>query len=230
VRRDRPRDPRVRPRDRHHGRTVRGEPVPQPGGQSVLLGSPADGEGPSGIEHHAAAQHGHHRGRGRRPARSPHPAQRDRVDERFRTPHHTGGADLIGYLAGAEYMSGREPESQFGASSAPEVPDQNMLGSTILFYSKDIGSPSKFIAPPFAVDVVAAGIPEHRVIRQDMRGCAFWWIEWGGELDVVHDNEQIRDELQAVCYGLWDDIKNSGEFDAETLTLGWVGAVPGKRV
>ena len=139
------------------------------------------------------------------------------------------GDGLIGYLAGAEYMSGREPESQFGESWAPEVPDQNMLGSTILFYSKDIGRPSKFIAPPFAVDVVAAGIPEHRVIRQDMRGCAFWWIEWGGELDVVHDNEQIRDELQAVCYGLWDYIKNSGEFDAETLTLEWVGAVPGKR-
>ena len=139
------------------------------------------------------------------------------------------GDGLVGHLAGAEHMSGREPQSQFGESWAPDVPDQNMLGSTILFYSKDIGEPSKFIAPPFAVDVVAAGIPEHRVIRQDMKGCAFWWIEWGGELDAVHDNERIRDELQAVCYGLWDYIKNSGQFDADTLTLEWIGSVPGKR-
>ncbi|MGP5198637.1 FAD-dependent oxidoreductase [Brachybacterium alimentarium] len=139
------------------------------------------------------------------------------------------GDGLVGHLAGAEYMAGREPRSQFGESWAPDVPDQNMLGSTILFYSKDIGEPSKFVKPTFAVDVAAAGIPEHRVIRQDMRGCAFWWIEWGGELDVVHDNERIRDELQAVCYGMWDHIKNSGEFDAENLTLEWVGAVPGKR-
>ncbi|WP_420114980.1 FAD-dependent oxidoreductase, partial [Pseudactinotalea sp.] len=47
--------------------------------------------------------------------------------------------------------------------------------------------------------------------------------------DVVTDNEAIRDELQAVCYGIWDHIKNSGEFDADTLTLEWVGSVPGKR-
>ena len=139
------------------------------------------------------------------------------------------GDGLVGYLAGAEYMTGREPRSQFGESWAPDVPDQNMLGSTILFYSKDVGEPSKFVKPAFAIDVQAAGIPQHRVIRQDMKGCAFWWVEWGGELDVVHDNERIRDELQAVCYGLWDHIKNSGEFDAENLTLEWVGSVPGKR-
>lgn len=139
------------------------------------------------------------------------------------------GDGLVGFLAGAEYMAGREPRDRFGESWAPEVPDQNMLGSTILFYSKDVGEPSKFVPPAFAVDVDAAGIPEHRIIRQDMRGCAFWWIEWGGELDVVHDNERIRDELQGVCYGLWDHIKNSGRFDAENLTLEWVGSVPGKR-
>ncbi|WP_193107033.1 FAD-dependent oxidoreductase [Brachybacterium sp. FME24] len=139
------------------------------------------------------------------------------------------GDGLVGHLAGAEYMTGREPRSQFGESWAPEVPDQNMLGSTILFYSKDIGEPSKFVKPGFAADIAAAGIPEHRVIRQDMKGCAFWWIEWGGELDVVDANERIRDELQAVCYGMWDHIKNSGKFDAENLTLEWVGSVPGKR-
>lgn len=152
-----------------------------------------------------------------------------------RTTIHAGtfidctGDGLVGHLAGARSMSGREPRSAFDESWAPEVPDDNMLGSTILFASHDTGRPQKFVPPSFAVDIGATSIPEHRVIRQDMSGCAFWWIEWGGELDIVHDNERIRDELQAVCYGLWDHIKNSGRYDAETLTLEWVGSVPGKR-
>lgn len=140
------------------------------------------------------------------------------------------GDGLIGYLAGADFMTGREAYSAFGESWAPQVPDNNTLGSTILFYSKDLGQPSKFVPPAFAVDIEAAGIPEHRLIRSRMSGCDFWWVEWGGELDIVDDNERIRDELQAVVYGIWNYIKNSGKFDdVDDLTLEWIGAVPGKR-
>src|SRR5690606_5001708 len=33
-----------------------------------------------------------------------------------------------------------------------------------------------------------------------------------------------------VVYGIWDYIKNSGKFpEAETMTLEWVGMIPGKR-
>ena len=56
---------------------------------------------------------------------------------------------------------------------AADVPDQNTLGSTSLFYSKNIGESSQLVMTVFAVGVAAAGIPEHRVIREDMRGCAF---------------------------------------------------------
>jgi len=45
----------------------------------------------------------------------------------------------------------------------------------------------------------------------------------------VHENEQIRDELWAVIYGIWNYIKNSGKFDADHMTLEWVGSLPGKR-
>ncbi|MGD7706507.1 FAD-dependent oxidoreductase [Microlunatus sp. Y2014] len=140
------------------------------------------------------------------------------------------GDGLVGMLAGAEHMVGRESYDTYRESWAPEVPDGNTLGSTILFYTKDAGEPSPFIPPSFAVDIAQTAIPEHRVINSRAKGCAYWWIEWGGELDVVDDNERIRDELQAVVYGIWDHIKNSGEFtDVENLTLEWVGSVPGKR-
>jgi len=139
------------------------------------------------------------------------------------------GDGLVGHLAGAECRTGREARAEFDESWAPEVPDDVMLGSTILFYSTDAGHPVPFVPPSFAKDIRKTSIVDRRVIRADARGCAFWWIEWGGERDIVHDNEEIRDELQAAVYGIWDHIKNSGEFDADNLTLEWIGSVPGKR-
>ncbi|MCX6628931.1 MAG: FAD-dependent oxidoreductase [Candidatus Solibacter sp.] len=61
-------------------------------------------------------------------------------------------------------------------------------------------------------------------------GCRFWWFEYGGRLDTVHQTEAIKWVLWKVAYGVWDYIKNSGKFpEAETMTLEWVGAIPGKR-
>ncbi|WNR43268.1 FAD-dependent oxidoreductase [Paenibacillus roseipurpureus] len=139
------------------------------------------------------------------------------------------GDGLIGFLAGAKYRIGREAKSEFGEDWAPDVADGITLGSTILFYTKDAGRPVNYHPPSFAKDITKTSIPIKRVIRSGDSGCHYWWIEWGGELDTVHENERIRDELWSVIYGIWDYIKNSGQFEAETMTLEWVGALPGKR-
>ncbi|NGN62533.1 FAD-dependent oxidoreductase [Streptomyces sp. A7024] len=139
------------------------------------------------------------------------------------------GDGLIGFLAGAAYRIGREARAEYGEPWAPETADAITLGSTLLFYTRDTGRPERFVPPSFAKDIEATSIPERRIIKSGDNGCAYWWIEFGGELDTVHDNERIRDELWAVIYGIWDYIKNSGAFDAQTMTLEWVGAVPGKR-
>ncbi len=139
------------------------------------------------------------------------------------------GDGLIGFLAGAKYRIGREARSEFNEFWAPEVADDITLGSTILFYTKDIGKPVKYIPPSFAKDITQTSIPIKRVIRSGDSGCHYWWIEWGGEHDTVHDNEKIRDELWAAIYGIWDYIKNSGKFDADNMTLEWIGSLPGKR-
>jgi FAD dependent oxidoreductase len=150
---------------------------------------------------------------------------------RFVSPAYADctGDGLVGYLAGARHLTGEEPRAMYGESWAPEEPKGEMLGSTILFYTKDVGRPVKFVPPSFARDIAATSIPKLRDIRTDANGCDYWWIEWGGSLDVVADNEAIRDELQAACYGIWDYIKNSGRFAADNLTLEWIGAIPGKR-
>ncbi|MDR6972693.1 FAD-dependent oxidoreductase [Leifsonia shinshuensis] len=139
------------------------------------------------------------------------------------------GDGLVGFLAGAEHRLGREGRDEFGEDWAPETPDDEFLGSTLLFYTKDVGQPIEFVAPDSAKDISTTPIAESRIIRSGDSGAHYWWIEWGGELDIVHDNERIRDELRSVIFGIWDYIKNSGRFDAATLDLEWVGALPGKR-
>ncbi|WP_438432299.1 FAD-dependent oxidoreductase [Gorillibacterium sp. sgz500922] len=139
------------------------------------------------------------------------------------------GDGLVGFLAGADYRIGREAKAEFGEDWAPDQPDAVTLGSTLLFYTKDTGRPVRYVAPSFAKDIAKTSIPVNRVIRSGDSGCHYWWIEFGGDRDAVTDNEAIRDELSSVIYGIWDYIKNSGKFDAETLTLEWVGSLPGKR-
>ncbi|WP_145946092.1 FAD-dependent oxidoreductase [Paenibacillus sp. Y412MC10] len=139
------------------------------------------------------------------------------------------GDGLVGFLAGARYRVGREASREYGEAWAPEEADGITLGSTLLFYTKDAGHPVRFVPPSFAKDIAQTPIPIKRVIRSGDSGCHYWWIEWGGELDTVHDNEVIRDELWSVIYGIWDYIKNSGRFDADAMTLEWVGSIPGKR-
>ena len=139
------------------------------------------------------------------------------------------GDGLVGHMAGARYRLGKEARSEFGEEWAPEEPVREFLGSTLLFYTKDLGHPVKYVAPESAIDITSTPIPAARVLRSGDSGAHYWWIEWGGELDIVDDNERIRDELRGVILGIWDYIKNSGKFDAENLTLEWIGNVPGKR-
>jgi hypothetical protein len=97
------------------------------------------------------------------------------------------------------------------------------------FYSKDVGTPVKFVPPSWALDDITK-IPRYRQFNTNMQGCNFWWLEYGGRLDTVHQTEDIKWELWRVIYGVWNYFKNSGKFpEAETMNLEWVGTIPGKR-
>ena len=139
------------------------------------------------------------------------------------------GDGIVGFLAGAAFRIGAESRAEFGERFAPELPSRELLGHSLYFYSKDAGRPVKFIPPSFALRDITQ-IPRWRDIRFNDTGCRLWWLEWGGKLDTIHDCEKIKWELWRVAYGVWHHIKNSGQFpEAETLTLEWVGTIPGKR-
>ncbi|MFD2556455.1 FAD-dependent oxidoreductase [Sphingobacterium tabacisoli] len=139
------------------------------------------------------------------------------------------GDGVLGFLSGAAFRMGAESKEEFDELMAPDTAYGELLGHTLYFYTKDTGSPVSFIPPAFAIDVTKE-VPRFKNFNAKEHGCKLWWVEYGGRLDTVHDTEEIKWELWKVIYGVWDYIKNSGNFpEADTLTLEWVGMIPGKR-
>lgn len=137
------------------------------------------------------------------------------------------GDGTIGYLSGAEYMSGREGKDTFGEKFAPEQSDNHTMGSTLLFTAIDMGKKVEFIKPAWANTYNEEDLAyrEHHEINS-----GYWWIEIGGDdMDVIQDGEAIRDELLKAVYGVWNHIKNSGNHNADNFALDWIGFLPGKR-
>jgi hypothetical protein len=153
----------------------------------------------------------------------------------------------LGIEAGADFRAGREARSEFDEPHAPEVADNCTLGSTILFTTRDTGSPVSFTAPPWArrFSEEDLHLRSHREFEY-----GYWWAEWGGQLDTIRDNDRIRHELLSIAMGVWDHVKNhcsqpadpSASYDkwtegapAQTVdsaanwALDWIGMLPGKR-
>jgi hypothetical protein len=139
------------------------------------------------------------------------------------------GDGIVSFKAGAAFRMGAESKDEFGEQFAPDKEYGELLGHTLYFYSKKSDQPVSYTPPAFALSDIKE-IPRYKVLSSDEYGCRLWWIEYGGNHDTVHDTETIKWELWKIIYGVWDYIKNSGEFqDVDNLTLEWVGTIPGKR-
>jgi len=137
------------------------------------------------------------------------------------------GDSRLGLEAGAEYRTGREGRAEFGESLAAEAPDDKTLSSSILFTSRNYRRPMPFRPPKWARKIRREQL---RFRRIDSWEYGYWWIAWGGDRDTIRDNERIRFELLSIVMGVWDYIKNSGEFpDSRDWAMDWVGFIPGKR-
>jgi hypothetical protein len=159
---------------------------------------------------------------------------------RFESPYFIdcSGDGVVGYQAGALYKWGREAKSEFDEDLAPEMADHYTMGDTILFQTRDVGYKVPFRRPEFAYDITKLSFFEsiriglnHRAIPRKVNGLGgLWWLEYGGHLDVIRSNEDIALELRKLVYGIWDYIKNSGDFDdVDNVILDYVSPIAGKR-
>ena len=139
------------------------------------------------------------------------------------------GDGVVAFLSGASFRMGAESRDEFDEKFAPTKEYGELLGHSLYFYSRDTGRPVEYTPPSFALTDIE-DIPRYKMFNLQDQGCKLWWIEYGGRLDTVKDTEMIKWELWRVVYGVWNYIKNSGNFpDATNYTLEWVGSIPGKR-
>ena len=168
------------------------------------------------------------------------------------------GNGTLGYYAGAPFRIGSEPRAEFGEPHAPQAPNFDRMGNTIMMRAVNVGHPVPFTPPAFTkkltekqlakrihcvqmrdtIDVSDSPDPEEYK-RTSMTSSAaidygYWWLELMGDgEDIIPQFEDIRDDLMAYAYGIWDHIKNNAEgvhcHGAENFRLDWVGALPGMR-
>ncbi|MDZ4406038.1 FAD-dependent oxidoreductase [Prosthecobacter sp.] len=167
-----------------------------------------------------------------REVRAERPSTEDAFVIRAKTFVDCTGDGRLGIEAGAPFMRGRESKAQFGESLAQNEADSKTLGSSIMFQARKHGREMPFTAPPWARRFSAK---DFKLRPYGQSGFdlgleyGYWWIEWGGCLDTLKDNERIRDELLAITLGVWDFVKNHSDIDASHWALEWIGFVPGKR-
>lgn len=139
----------------------------------------------------------------------------------------TGDA-TVGAAAGAEFRMGREGQSEFGESYAPEKPDACTLGNTLTYRGMPVGrmwiGPSQPPSVAYEAPAWARKLPDGIVDNEFTVRAEQWWLEWGGTWNTIDDAEAIRDELLRIVYGLWAATPHRGEHQ-----LDWVQYIAGKR-
>ena len=133
------------------------------------------------------------------------------------------GDGTIGYLAGADYLMGREGRDEFGEDIAPAKADKMTMGASVHWYSKKEEKTSKF--PHF-----------HYGINFNDENCekvtmGEWTWETGMNKDQIKDFERIRDYGLLVVYSNWSYLKNDLKDNSEykKRKLDWVAYIAGKR-
>ena len=140
------------------------------------------------------------------------------------------GDGTVGAAAGAAFRYGREARGEFDEPLAPEAADDQTQGSSLMFHSRDVGHPVAFAPPPWAASYPSeASLAGRRCHRREGVYAGYWWCEIGTPYQTIDDDEAIREEALRHLMGVWDHIKNHGDYGAERLALDWIGTVPGKR-
>ena len=139
------------------------------------------------------------------------------------------GDSILALLTGAEFRIGREGREEFNESIAPVQSDRKTMGLSCLISARETDREVKFIAPEWANKYTKEDLLPYRIPDMSNPKENYWYMELGGEYDSIADTEMLRDKLLKVAFGIWDFVKNSGNYKAECWSLEFVGFLPGKR-
>lgn len=148
------------------------------------------------------------------------------------------GDGIVAYTAGCSYRVGREAKSEYGEQYAPDTADHRVMGNCILFTVKKEENAVEYHPPKSAYDLIRDDKlryfdrPEtgRRLPKSAGEYNGIWWLEYGGENDVLAESRDIDAELRKLVYGYWDYIKNSGKYpDAANYTIDWIAPYASRR-
>ena len=140
------------------------------------------------------------------------------------------GDSIIAPLTGAEARMGREARSEYGESFGPEEADTRTMGMTCLMQAEETEREHTFIAPEWAEKITSEQLigrkPDlHRVAEN------YCHLELSDDEHPISATEELRDQLLAIDFGVWDYLKNDPEEKEKNKNymLSWIGMLPGKR-
>ena len=137
------------------------------------------------------------------------------------------GDSILAELSGAEFRVGREAAEEFDESLAVKTADRKTMGMSCILQARETDEIQKYTPPSWAKKVTDEDLGTRMHDLTPYQN--FWYLELGGDQDSIADTEEVRNELLALAFGMWDHIKNSGHHNADKWVLDWVGFLPGKR-
>lgn len=139
------------------------------------------------------------------------------------------GDSILAPLTGAEYMYGRESQTEYDEPMKTHIErDEKTMGNSCLLQARKTDKKIEFHAPKWAEKVSVEKLKSKHVDLFNPYE-NFWYIELGGVTNVIEQAENINKRLIALCLGVWDTIKNSGEFNADNFELEFMGFLGAKR-
>jgi len=133
------------------------------------------------------------------------------------------GDGTIGYLAGAEYMMGRENKATFNEPTAPDTADNLTMGISVQWFAET--SPHAESFPDIDWGLPMDDQTSYTITRGD------WDWETGMGKDMIQEAEYIRDYGLLVVFSNWSYLKNhhSKRQEFANKRLKWVAYIGGKR-
>jgi hypothetical protein len=146
---------------------------------------------------------------------------------RFNAPYFVDstGDGWIGFWVGAEFSYGRESADTYGESWeewgelwSPKKPDNVVMGSSVLWRSKEMETRQEFPKVPWAMAIAKS----HEAVNGEWQ-----WEFSRNDLNQIDDAEEIRDHMLKAIYGSFYNAKKNPE--NENRKLEWVSYLVGKR-
>lgn len=146
---------------------------------------------------------------------------------RFEAPRFVDatGDGWIGFWAGAEFSYGRESAETYGEDWeehgelwSPKEADNAVMGSSVLWGSKEINKEVLFPEVPWAMPVA----------RDYAKVAGEWQWEFSNpDYNQIDDAEEIRDHMLRAIYGSFSNAKK--DTANANVKLEWVSSLVGKR-